>query len=120
MEGSRSMVYGEGMRLRSAPALLLLSLPLAACSSPPSDETGEGSSGHGNTSSSSGTNTTGTGGHDGGTEWTAPACKTVTGTAAVTFTLDEGKSLAPTKDQLGGIAYTFGLVALDTPNTLVA
>lgn len=52
--------------------------------------------------------------------WTRPACTSVRGTAAVTFTLDEGATLAPTTESLQGLGYTYGLVALDTPNTLLA
>ena len=55
-----------------------------------------------------------------GEPWAAPACESVAGTPAVTFTRDEGKTLAPTEGELHGVAYTYGLVALDTPNTLVA
>jgi hypothetical protein len=44
----------------------------------------------------------------------------VTGTAAVTFTRDRGRTLAPRAQSLSGIGYTYGLVALDTPNTLLA
>lgn len=55
-----------------------------------------------------------------GDGWTAPACDSVTGTPAVTFTRDEGKTLAPTDGDLAGVGYTFGLVALDAANTLVA
>ncbi|MDC0747928.1 WD40/YVTN/BNR-like repeat-containing protein [Polyangium mundeleinium] len=38
----------------------------------------------------------------------------------MTFTLDEGENLAKTPGQLQGIGYTYGLAALDTPNTLLA
>ena len=55
-----------------------------------------------------------------GGPWTPPMCESVAGTAAITFTRDEGKTLAPTDGELHGVAYTYGLVALDTPNTLVA
>ena len=41
----------------------------------------------------------------GGT-WTAPACESVAGTPAITFTRNEGKTLAPTDGQLHGVAYT--------------
>lgn len=36
----------------------------------------------------------------------------VLGTGAVTFTLDEGKTLAPTAEPLRGLAYTYGLAAM--------
>jgi photosystem II stability/assembly factor-like uncharacterized protein len=49
-----------------------------------------------------------------------PPCAMVTGTAAVTFTRDEGRTLAPTAERLSGIAYTFGVVALDEKNKLLA
>jgi len=44
----------------------------------------------------------------------------VTGTAAVTFTRDEGRTLAPTAERLTGIGYTFGVAALDEKKTLLA
>jgi hypothetical protein len=99
----------------------------------PSCETsGTGASGTGGapttsattTSGSTTTGTTGAGG-TGGTgggppeEWITPACAAITGTAAVTFTADEGETLTPTATQLSGVGYT-GLAALDTPNTLLA
>ena len=49
-----------------------------------------------------------------------PACSMVTGTPAVTFSRDEGRSLAPTADRLTGIGYTFGVAALDEKDTLLA
>lgn len=49
-----------------------------------------------------------------------PACATVTGTAAVTFSLDEGATLAPTATTLTSNGYTFGLVRTDRQGTLVA
>jgi hypothetical protein len=52
--------------------------------------------------------------------WAKPNCQSISGTSAVTFTSDEGATLAPTPGQLDGIGYTFGLAALDTPNTLLA
>ncbi len=44
----------------------------------------------------------------------------ITGTPAVTFTRDEGRTLAPTAESLTGIGYTYGLTPLDTPGTLLA
>ncbi len=80
---------------------------------------GAGATGGGGSGGAGGTG--GTGGSGGSTaEWAKPACDAVTGTAAVTFTLDEGATLAPTSGQLSGIGYTWGLAALDTPNTLLA
>lgn len=49
-----------------------------------------------------------------------PPCSVISGTSAVTFTRDEGRSLAPTSQPLGGTAYTFGLAALDLPDTLLS
>lgn len=49
-----------------------------------------------------------------------PLCSMITGTAAVTFTRDEGRTLVPTASALTGVAYTYGLTALDTPRTLMA
>ena len=49
-----------------------------------------------------------------------PQCSMVAGTGAVTFTRDEGGSLAPTAEEMSPIAYTWGLVALDEPETLLA
>ncbi|MFI9202323.1 WD40/YVTN/BNR-like repeat-containing protein [Streptomyces sp. NPDC053048] len=56
----------------------------------------------------------------GATGWTAPSCSRVTGDGGVTFTTDDGTSLAPTTGTLRTTSYTHGLVALDTPNTLLA
>ena len=96
-------------------------------SDPPGvDGTGVGGSGgnggNGGTGGAGGVGGTGgTGGEGGATPgWALPACESVSGTAAVTFTLDEGAKLAPTAEQLQGIGYTWGLAALDTPNTLLA
>ena len=44
----------------------------------------------------------------------------ITGTGAVTFTHDEGRTLAPSSESMTPIAYTWGLVALDEPDTLLA
>lgn len=45
----------------------------------------------------------------------------ITGTGGVTFTLDEGKSLAPSAEGMRGIVYTYGLVTMpDEPDTLYA
>ena len=49
-----------------------------------------------------------------------PHCTMVTGTAAVTFTRDDGRTLAPTAERLTGIGYTYGLTATDEPDTLMA
>ncbi|GAA2718221.1 MULTISPECIES: sialidase family protein [Streptomyces] len=56
----------------------------------------------------------------GTTGWTAPSCTRVTGDGSVTFTTDEGRTLAPTTGTLHTTGYTHGLVALDTPNVLLA
>lgn len=55
-----------------------------------------------------------------GAAWRRPECSIVEGTGAVTFTSDRGATLAPTAVKLTGIGYTAGLVALDTPNVLLA
>jgi hypothetical protein len=52
--------------------------------------------------------------------WTVPSCQKIVGTAGVTYTTDDGATLAPTTRTLQGTSYTLGLVALDTPNTLLA
>jgi hypothetical protein len=49
-----------------------------------------------------------------------PQCTVVNGTPAVTFTRDDGRTLAEVAQPLGGIGYTYGLVALDTPRTLLS
>jgi hypothetical protein len=49
-----------------------------------------------------------------------PDCAMVTGTPAVTFTKDEGQAIAPRAEALSGIGYTYGVAALDTPDTLLA
>lgn len=49
-----------------------------------------------------------------------PLCSMVTGTAAVTFTRDEGRTLAPSSESMKPIAYTWGVTALDEPDTLLA
>lgn len=60
-------------------------------------------------------------GGDGGlAQWGPPACTSVSGTGAVTFSSDHGATLAPMSEAIGGVTYTMGLVALDLPNTLLA
>lgn len=49
-----------------------------------------------------------------------PLCTMVTGTAGVTFTRDEGRTLAPIATPLIGTANTYGLAALETPETVMA
>jgi hypothetical protein len=49
----------------------------------------------------------------------APPC-IITGTSAVTFTRDEGRTLAPSAVPLRGLGYTYGLATLDTPDTVMA
>ncbi|UCG61041.1 MAG: T9SS type A sorting domain-containing protein [Candidatus Zixiibacteriota bacterium] len=51
--------------------------------------------------------------------WTFPDCDRVKGTKVVTFTTDEGLTLAETSIQRRPV-YTEGLVALNLPNTLLA
>ncbi|HMR76890.1 MAG TPA: hypothetical protein PKD61_17345, partial [Polyangiaceae bacterium] len=62
----------------------------------------------------------GASGSAGATGWTTPTCTSVKGTWAVRFTSDEGATIAPGDGALTGVAYTWGLAALDTPNVLVA
>lgn len=52
-------------------------------------------------------------------DWVVPVCNRVLGTDAVTFTADEGLTLAMTQ-RLTGSVYTPGLVTLDVGNTLLA
>jgi photosystem II stability/assembly factor-like uncharacterized protein len=52
--------------------------------------------------------------------WRAPRCTIVTGTGAVTFTRDEGATLAPTSEVAVPVNYTYGLAATDVPNRLYA
>jgi hypothetical protein len=52
--------------------------------------------------------------------WRTPHCAAVTGTPAVTFTMNEGETLTPIVEQISGVTYTYGLVATDLPNTLYA
>jgi photosystem II stability/assembly factor-like uncharacterized protein len=48
-----------------------------------------------------------------------PPCSIITGTPAVTFTRDHGETLTPTAERLQGVAYTYGLIVLDS-GTLLA
>jgi hypothetical protein len=116
----------------------LASLALVACGDDGtcSTQCGSGGSGGSTTTSANGGGGNGTGAAGGGTsqvggggtggagggipsEWIVPTCTTITGTAAVTFTKDEGATLTPSNQTLSGVGYT-GLAALDTPNTLLA
>jgi hypothetical protein len=56
----------------------------------------------------------------GGDDAGRPACARVEGTAAVTFTTDEGASLTPTAGVLTGVKYTRGLAALSGSTLLAA
>ncbi len=49
-----------------------------------------------------------------------PGCTSVTGTPAVTFTRDEGRTLANVTEKLTGIGYTNGVAPLDVPGTLLS
>lgn len=49
-----------------------------------------------------------------------PRCATVNGDGAVTFTRDDGKSLAPTTGHTKPVQYTYSLAVLETPNTMLA
>lgn len=70
--------------------------------------------------STGGASTGGAGGAGGGQGWQIPSCTQVQGTGAVTIATQDGASLLPTSEVLSGIVYTFGLVATDLPNVLVA
>lgn len=48
-----------------------------------------------------------------------PACSKVTGSPAVTFSRDGGKTTVPVEQKLSGVAYTFGVAALSA-DTLVS
>ena len=128
-------------------ALFAVGLVVVACGSSNSD--GGGSGGTGGTTTDSGVDsstggTAGSGGSagsagtagsagaagapvDAGTDgdaaaaaWHLPQCTTVSGTSAVTFTSDDGATLAPVSGVLTGTVYTRGLVALEVPNVLLA
>jgi hypothetical protein len=49
-----------------------------------------------------------------------PPCSVVEGTPGVTFTRDEGATLAPVAQPLQGTVYTYGLAALDVPRTFLS
>ncbi len=49
-----------------------------------------------------------------------PRCSVVTGTPAVTFTRNDGRTLAPIAERLEGIGYTYGLVTLDDQGTMLS
>jgi hypothetical protein len=82
------------------------------------DETTSGSTTTGDDSTSTGedTDTTDTG----VIEWQPPACDLVTGTGAVTFSADQGATLAPMDQKIVPVTYTFGLVALGKPGAMLA
>jgi hypothetical protein len=52
--------------------------------------------------------------------WETPACRRIVGTSGVTFTSDDGATLASTTLRLRGTTSTLGLAALDVPNVLLA
>ena len=49
-----------------------------------------------------------------------PRCTMITGTGAVTFTLNRGRTLAPSAQPITPVAYTYGLATLEEPDTLMA
>ncbi|HET8774154.1 MAG TPA: hypothetical protein VFP80_10200, partial [Thermoanaerobaculia bacterium] len=49
-----------------------------------------------------------------------PPCAMITGTGAVTFTLNDGRTLAQSAEALTPVSYTYGLAALDQPDALIA
>ncbi|PCC71856.1 hypothetical protein SAMN02745121_03208 [Nannocystis exedens] len=55
-----------------------------------------------------------------GEGWQPPNCASVTGTGAVTFSFDQGATLAPMDQQIQPVTYTFGLVALGKPGAMLA
>jgi hypothetical protein len=55
-----------------------------------------------------------------GKGWTAPDCRKITGAPNITTTVDEGARLARTRGEMAPYSYTFGLVPLEQPNTLLA
>ncbi|MDC0717852.1 WD40/YVTN/BNR-like repeat-containing protein [Nannocystis bainbridge] len=55
-----------------------------------------------------------------GEGWQPPNCDSVTGTGAVTFSSDQGATLAPMDQQIKPVTYTFGLVALGKPGAMLA
>jgi hypothetical protein len=56
----------------------------------------------------------------GSAQLSSPTCDEVHGMGAVTFSTDEGRTLAPLAEQLSGNSNTTGLVALDRPGLLLA
>lgn len=52
--------------------------------------------------------------------WQPPNCASVTGTGAVTFSDDQGATLAPMDQMIMPVTYTFGLVALGKPGAMLA
>jgi hypothetical protein len=52
--------------------------------------------------------------------WVPPDCRSVTGTGAVTFSGDQGATLAPMDQTITPVTYTFGLVALGKPGAMLA
>ncbi|QFY13533.1 dispase autolysis-inducing protein [Nonomuraea phyllanthi] len=52
--------------------------------------------------------------------WRAPVCQTVTGDGSVTYTRNDGRTIAPTSEALQPVVYTTGLVALDQANEMLA
>jgi hypothetical protein len=55
-----------------------------------------------------------------GKGWSVPKCREIAGSAAVTYTKDDGATLTPTKLTLRGTRYTLGVAASDKANTLWA
>ncbi len=107
---------------------LLLGLLLTACSDDTSPTGGAGGGGTGGADGGAGQGGNGSGGGPGGAggaggesaSWQLPDCASVQGTSAVTITADEGATLLPTSGTLSGVVYTFGLIAMDLPSTLLA
>lgn len=52
--------------------------------------------------------------------WQTPNCVTVTGTAVLTFTSDDGATRTPRQSSIEPNQFVFGLATLTAPNTLLA
>jgi hypothetical protein len=57
---------------------------------------------------------------DSSVAWPAPGCTSITGTPSVTFTLDEGKTLALTEIQFTQTLFAAGIVATAVPGLMLA
>ena len=55
-----------------------------------------------------------------GSDWNLPECRSIDGAPNVTMTKNEGRKLAKTAGRMAQYSYTFGLVPLGEPDTLLA